>query len=239
MQKKTLAIFSLTSCEGCQFEALNNFEAFSKLLQFFDIKNFRLGQEENLPGPFDIALVEGSPEGKEQIKLLREIRKSSKLVVIIGACAHLGGIQSERNFLPAKLINKEKIKNVSSYIKVDFLVPGCPINHKELYRCLLDLYWGKIFTLPDLAVCFECRQNENDCLLKEGKPCLGPVTRSGCNSICINNGESCLGCRGTTPQPNILKMREILGTMMTEDEIDKLLSIYGRIDQNSNLEKND
>ena len=230
MQKKTLAIFSLTSCEGCQFEALNNFEAFGQLLDFFEIKNFRLGQEENLPGPFDIALVEGSPEGKEQINLLRTIRKSSKIVVIIGACAHLGGIQSERNYLPSGLTNKENVSPVSKHIKVDYIIPGCPINHRELYRCLLDLYWGKIFNLPDLAVCFECRQNENECLLRNDKPCLGPITRSGCNSICVNNGESCLGCRGVTPQANILKMKEVLGTMIEKEEIDKFMSIYGKLD---------
>lgn len=229
--KKTLAIFSLTCCEGCQFEMLNHYEEFASILDFYEIKNFRLGQDDNLPEPFDVAIVEGSPDGERQIKFLKNIRNHSETIIAIGACAHLGGIQSERNRLPKKLINKESTKSVPEIIKVDYIVPGCPISHKELYKCLLDVYWGKVFTLPDLAVCFECRQNENKCLIKEGKPCLGPISRAGCNSICVNSGEACLGCRGTIPQPNVLKLKEILSKIIPEKEIDDMLSIYGKLDK--------
>jgi len=227
MTKKTLAIFSFTSCEGCQFEALNHFEEFGKLLNFFRLINFRLGQQENIPGPFDVSLVEGSVENEEQIKLLKDIRRESKVIVAIGACAHLGGIQSERNSLPKSLINKNKVSSIDQFIKVDYTVPGCPINHRELYKCLMDIYWGKEFILPDLSVCQECRQNENDCLLREQKVCLGPITRGGCNSVCRNGGEACLGCRGPIPQPNLLKMKEVLGTIIDEKEIVELMTIYG------------
>lgn len=228
--KKTLAIFSLTCCEGCQFEILKNFDDFKKLQNFYLIKNFRLGQKDNLPGPFDVSLVEGTPESVREIKLLKEIRKQSKIVVAIGSCAHLGGIQSERNRLPKKYIGKDKVETVLDVIRADCIVPGCPISHKETYNCLIDLYWGKIFRLPDVGVCFECRENENSCLIKQGKPCLGPVTRAGCNSICVNGSEMCLGCRGALPQANFIKLREILGTMLEETEINNLLTIYGDIE---------
>ncbi|MEI6499072.1 MAG: hypothetical protein WCO23_03860 [bacterium] len=232
--KKSVGIFSLTSCEGCEFEMLNHYEKFNELLRYFDIKNFRLGQEDSWPGPFDIAIVEGNPEGEEQIKLIKHVRKISGTVVIIGACAHLGGIQSERNRLPRKFIDKDPIKTVSDYIKVDYIIPGCPIRHEELFAALMDIYWGKIFTLPDLPVCAECRQNENVCHLRNHKPCLGPITRGGCNSICINKGEACLGCRGTINQPNIAKLKEALGSMITEDEVENLLTFYGDYEKEHN-----
>jgi sulfhydrogenase subunit delta len=227
--RKTLAIFSLTSCEGCQFEMLNHFSEFEKLLQLFEVKNFRLGQEENLPGPFDIAIIEGNPEGQKQIDFLRQIRKHSGIIIAIGACAHLGGIQSERNRLPKKLINKTPTKTVPDTIKTDYIIPGCPINHLELYHCLLDIYWGKTFNLPDLSVCFECRKNENECLIKQNKPCLGPITRMGCDSICVNRGEACLGCRGAILQPNVEKLKEVLHPIIGEIETENLLSIYGEL----------
>lgn len=229
--RKSLGIFSLTCCEGCQFEMLNHYEEFGSILDFYEIKNFRLGSDDNLPEPFDVAIIEGNPEGERQIKFLKNIRNHSKIIIAIGACAHLGGIQSERNRLSRKLINKESIKSVPETIKVDYIVPGCPIDHEELYKCLMDVYWGKIFALPDLAVCFECRQNENKCLIKEEKPCLGPISRAGCNSICVNNGEACLGCRGTIPQPNVLKLKEVLGKIISEKEINNMLSIYGQLDK--------
>lgn len=225
--QKKLAIFSLTSCEGCQFEMLSHYEDFQKILNFYDVANFRLGQEINLPGPFDVAIIEGNPDGDKQEKLLREIRKHTSIIVAIGACAHLGGIQSERNSQPRKLINQDKTKTVADIIRVEYIIPGCPINKSELYSCLMDIYWGKIFRLPDLAVCFECRQNENVCLLKEKKLCLGPITRMGCNSVCVNNGEACLGCRGTIPNPNIKKLKKNLETIFTEKEIENFLTTYG------------
>ncbi len=227
MSRKTLAVFSFTSCEGCQFEMLNCYESFKELLKYFDIKNFRLGQEENLPEPFDIALIEGSPEGAKHEKFLKEIRKKTNTIIAIGSCAHLGGIQSQRNHLPKKLINKERVKTIKDIIKVDFTIPGCPINHKELYECLMDVYWGKKFNLPELSVCFEFRQNENDCLIKNKKPCLGPITRMGCNSICPNSNEACLGCRGTITTPNIHKLKEILSNFTEESEIVDMLTFYG------------
>jgi len=227
--KKTLAVFSLTSCEGCQFEMLNHYQEFNQILQFFDLKNFRLGQEDNFEGPFDVAIIEGSPDGDRQIKLLRNIRKHSKIIIVLGACAHLGGIQSERNSQPKKLINKAKTQTVLDIIKVNYIIPGCPIRHDELFKCLMDIYWGKQFILPDLAICFECRQNNNQCLIKEGKPCLGPITRMGCDSVCVNNGEACLGCRGAKPEPNVDKLKKVLAPLISEKEIESMMTIYGEL----------
>jgi len=229
--KKTLAIFSLTCCEGCQFELLSFYDHFNSLLNFYDVKNFRLGQEENLPGPFDVAIIEGSPDSERQIKFLKQIRKHTKTIIAIGACAHMGGIQSERNNLPHHLISKDDVKSVPEVIRADFIVPGCPVSHTELIKCLMDIYFDKTFTLPDLAVCFECRQNGNKCLIKNDKPCLGPITRAGCDSVCINSGEACLGCRGPIEQANFKKMREVLGTMMEEEEIENWLTIYGNYEK--------
>lgn len=225
--KKSLAIFSLTCCEGCQFELLKDYADFNQLLNFYELKNFRLGQEINLMGPFDVAVIEGTPESQREYKLLHEARREAKIVVAMGACANLGGIQSQRNRLPKKLIDKPAVRPLNEVIKVDYYLPGCPINNSEAIQVLLDLYWGKKIKLPNLAVCYECRLNENNCLIKQSKPCLGPITRAGCNSVCINSGEACLGCRGPLPQANFFKIREILNTMMEDEEIDNWLSLYG------------
>lgn len=227
MIKKSLAIFSLTCCEGCQFELLSFYDHFKQLLKFYDIKNFRLGQEQNLPGPFDVALIEGSPDSEKQVEFVKQIRKHTKTIIAIGSCAHLGGIQSQRNRLPHNLIAKHPVKSLPEVIKTDFIVPGCPVSHTELFKCLLDIYWDKTFVLPDLAVCFECRQRGIPCLIKHGKPCLGPVTRMGCNSVCPNAGEACFGCRGPIEQANFPRLKEILGTMLEEEEIKNWLTIYG------------
>lgn len=225
--KKTLGIFSLTCCEGCEFALLKDYSNFNNLLNFYDLKNFRMGQEINLPGPFDISLVEGTPESLGEYKFLHEIRRQSKILIALGACADLGGIQSQRNHLPKKLIDRPLVKTLREVVRVDYVIPGCPIDNTEAIQILLDLYWGKIVRLPDHAVCFECRQNENECLIKNGKPCLGPITRAGCDSICVNAGESCLGCRGPLAQANFYKIKEVLKPILEDEEIENWLTIYG------------
>jgi len=225
--KKTLGIFSLTCCEGCQFEILKDYDYFSQLLKYYDVRNFRLGQEDNLPGPFDVSLVEGTPESDDEYKLLRDIRRASNIVVAIGSCAHLGGIQSERNILPKKITKAKDVVSIPKAIKTDYIVPGCPISHKELFMTLMDIYWGKIPTLSDLGICFECRLNENECLIKNGKPCLGPVTRGGCNAVCVNGGEACYGCRGATDQADFAKMKEVLKPIIGEEDTANMMTIYG------------
>jgi hypothetical protein len=60
----------------------------------------------------------------------------------------------------------------------------------------------------------------------------------GCNAICIKNGQACLGCRGPIEQANFSKMRQILGTMLDEDEVDNWMTVYGeyeKINQISNI----
>lgn len=225
--KKTLGIFSLTCCEGCEFELLKDYENFANLLNFYEIRNFRMGQEINLPGPFDIAVVEGTPESIREYKLLHEIRRESKQVVALGACAHMGGIQSQRNHLPRKLIDREPVKPLSEVIKIDHIIPGCPCSNEEAIQLLLDLFWEKVPRLPEYSVCVECRQNGNQCHIKEGRPCLGPVTRAGCGAVCINAGEACLGCRGPLPQANFYKLKEVLKDMIELEELENWLTMYG------------
>lgn len=223
--KKTLALFSLTCCKGCLGEG------FELSLDLMEITNFYHLSTPNSPEDdwttFDIGLVEGNPENEDQIKLLHKIRKYCKTVIALGACANLGGVQSQRDYQPKKLIHKERVKTVSEIIKVDCSIPGCPINKDELNRCLMDLYWGKKFLLSDLPVCFECRQKNNDCFLRDLKPCLGPITRGGCQSVCIDHGQSCFGCRGRIADPNVEKLEEILHPSESENEINNLLLFYG------------
>jgi coenzyme F420-reducing hydrogenase gamma subunit len=49
----------------------------------------------------------------------------------------------------------------------------------------------------------DCKKNENECVFERGKTCMGPVTWAGCNSICVNQGYVCDGCRGSLPYANV------------------------------------
>ncbi len=221
--KKSITITHLTSCNGCQQIATDLLASYSGLRNFYDIKKFE--QDAN----FDIGIIDGHPSNEKQIELAKTIRRHCKTIVAIGSCAHIGGVYSQMGmFLPKE---KRPRHTLPEIIKVNYIVPGCPPTEDELTKCLTDLYWGKIFRLPDLGVCFECRQNENVCLIKKKKLCLGPITRAGCDSICINNGEACLGCRGLKPDANVEKMTEVLKPILLEAEIEKTMTIFGDLNQ--------
>ncbi len=49
----------------------------------------------------------------------------------------------------------------------------------------------------------ECKANENICLFELGEPCLGPITRAGCDAWCTSNRRGCWGCRGPAGVANI------------------------------------
>jgi sulfhydrogenase subunit delta len=39
---------------------------------------------------------------------------------------------------------------------------------------------------------------------------MGPLTRAGCNSWCVNNGNRCYGCRGLVDDPASNGCKEIM-----------------------------
>jgi len=194
----------------------DSMDDFLKLHNFYNI--FDLRDKNKIDKKYDIVMLEGHPRTRGEIALAKLARRNTKIVIAIGSCAHLGGVYLQKNE-----------PTLDKTIRVDYNLPGCPINHRELISCLMDIYWGKKFRLPDLSVCFECQKNGNDCLLKKGQHCLGPITRMGCDSICLNCGESCLGCRGLKPDANIDKMQDILKQNSSEKDASNLTTIFGKL----------
>jgi coenzyme F420-reducing hydrogenase gamma subunit len=99
---------------------------------------------------------------------------------------------------------------IGAVIQVDAVIPGCPIDREEFVRVVKALLLGKKPPVPDYPVCVECKLKENVCVLLEGRPCLGPVTRAGCDAICPTYGDGCEGCRGLIPNPNENSMKDVL-----------------------------
>ena len=56
---------------------------------------------------------------------------------------------------------------------------------------------------------------------------MGPVTRAGCNSRCVNEGSHCWGCRGLVNDPNIKAEKEVLSKYgLTLNDILSRFKIY-------------
>ena len=67
------------------------------LLGQVEVVSFREVMKEHSDN-YDIAFVEGSCTRLQDEDRLKEIRKNAKLVVAIGSCAAIGGINSLKNY---------------------------------------------------------------------------------------------------------------------------------------------
>jgi len=241
-KKPVIAILSLTCCEGCQVAIFDLGERFLEFLTKIDIGDFRL--IEGLPDvdKYDIAIVEGTAITKEQIKRLKTVRKKSKILIALGACACMGGVQELKNYRNKndliKLvypnirgIDNPNIKSIKEMVKVDLEIPGCPINKEEFFKLINEiLETNRMPVIPQNPVCSECPRRNKNCLLLLGKPCLGPITLAGCGAPCPASDFPCDGCRGPRQGINLEAMKKALKIKahLTDKEIEMLLERFGK-----------
>jgi coenzyme F420-reducing hydrogenase gamma subunit len=243
MEKLKLGVFSFTSCYGCQLQILNLEEKILTLLNFLDIQYWRLVQETpSNPENIDIAIIEGSITNNEELEEAKKIREHAKIVMTIGACAHIGGVQGLRNIMDDHEVhvaqygeNLEGIRSIAvqsvpDVIKVDATVRGCPINKDEFAKTVFSLLAGRMPREWRSPVCNECKIEQNECFFERGIEsayCMGPITEAGCNARCPSNGVPCDGCRGFTSDPHIVQeFTELKNRGLNNPEILRILSRY-------------
>lgn len=236
--KPKIAIISLTSCEGCQFAVLDLGEKFVNLLQEVEVEEFRLLEDEPDLSNYDIAFVEGNPITKENMALLKKVRQKTKILVALGNCAALGGIWEIKNYRDKKKTiryiykNVKKVANpdiceIDNFVKVDYTIPGCPITGEEFLRITYELLEGKQPKIEEQPVCYECQEAGYECLLQKGEICLGPITLGGCRAVCLENNQSCWGCRGLVKGCNIKSLLQELKKKHSQSDINMVLEVFG------------
>lgn len=238
MSAPKVAFFEFTSCEGCQLTVVDSLQEHPELLEAIEIVQFREAMSER-GEDYAIAFIEGSCTRPGDEAKIKEIREQADLVVTIGACAHLGGVNSIRNTTPlpdvrdyvygdkAEWFDTYPARPISAVIDVDAEIPGCPIDRDEFIMAVTHLLQGRMPNIPDYPMCIECKAMENVCMYLRGKTCLGPITRAGCKAICPAYGDGCEGCRGLIPKANIVSIREVLGEHgMTEEDIDAKMTMF-------------
>jgi sulfhydrogenase subunit delta len=214
-KKPTVAVYKFSSCDGCQLSLLNLEDELLDLAGAVDIAYFLEASRAVKPGPYDIALVEGSVTTPHELERIREIRQEARFVIALGTCATSGGIQALRNFADAEEYARAVYDHpeyldylntatpLAETIKVDLEIWGCPVNKHLVLECLAALLQNRRPSLPQYSVCLECKRRGAVCVLvAQGTPCLGPVTQAGCGAICPANGRGCYGCFGPWPQGN-------------------------------------
>jgi coenzyme F420-reducing hydrogenase gamma subunit len=238
-QKPKVAIISLTSCEGCQFALLDLGQKFLDFANSIEMVDFRLIEDEkDTGGKLDLVLIEGNPVTADNLKTLKKARKRSKILVAMGNCAAMGGVPEIKNYHEKtntikhvykyiRGVSNPEIKEIDNFVKVDFTLPGCPINPEEFLHYIPELLAGNASIIVDSPVCVECKKAGNRCLLLDGKPCFGPMILGGCGAVCPSSRMMCQGCRGLRPKGNVSAMRATLKNMITDEEFENIAEIYG------------
>ena len=221
MGKARISFHDFTSCEGCQLQVLNCEDELLGILGAVDIVQFREAIDQR-EWECDIAFIEGSFSRESDRARFEKIRAGAKIVVALGACACIGGFNAIKNFRgveesmkvvygdAASWYETTMVRAVKDIIKVDFELPGCPINKFEFLSFVKAVLAGRSWKLPDYPVCVECKLRENVCLWHKGQPCMGVVARAGCNAWCPSYGGKCYACRGLISDPNNQAAKDVM-----------------------------
>ncbi len=219
--KPRVAFFDFTDCEGCQLQFANMGQTLLELTELVDIVNFREIMSEQ-GEDYDVAIVEGAITTDNDVVRIKKIREKAKVLVTLGACATITGVNGIKNRRPLEvakktvygdkgvLVNTIKAMAVHEVVSVDYVINGCPVYIPEVVAVLKCLLMAKPYVVPNYSVCVECKMNENVCRYEKDQECMGPVTRAGCNSWCVNNGNRCYGCRGLVDKPASDAAKDIL-----------------------------
>ncbi len=229
--KLRAGFFDFTGCEGCQLTVLNLEDEFLDLAGLIDVVEFREVMTGG-GGDLDVAFVEGSICGPDQEARLKDIRRRSRLLVALGACADTTGVNvlvrlQDPEVLHGRVYDagapvraRGRPRAVGDVVPVDARVPGCPVDGGEFLRVLQALAVGRTPELPAHSVCVECKLAELPCVFDEGEMCLGPVVRAGCGARCPEGGDRCRGCRGLVDNPRSSSYRRVLEEHgLTEDDM--------------------
>jgi sulfhydrogenase subunit delta len=231
LPRPRLAVFKFASCDGCQLSLLDCENELLAVAEAVEIAWFPEASSRLEPGPYDIALVEGSITTPHDAQRILDVRRSARLVVTIGACATAGGIQSLKNwadhedYLRCVYARPEYISTlatstpIADHIKVDYELRGCPISRHQLLDVIGALVKGQRPRLPSHSVCLDCKRKGTVCVeVAQGIPCLGPVTQSGCGAICPTYDRGCYGCFGPVSQSNCHSLTDQYLSMGTSAE---------------------
>ena len=215
VRKPKLAVWKFSSCDGCQLSLLDCEDELLAVAENIEIANFPEASRQVVKGPYDLSLVEGSITTPHDAERIHQVRRSSKVLITIGACATAGGIQALRNFkdvreftsivyaTPSYIQTLNKSTPISDHIFVDFELRGCPISKVQLVEVLSAFLNGRKPATPTYSVCVECKRRGTVCgLVTHGPPCMGPVTQAGCNALCPSYHRGCYGRFGPKETPN-------------------------------------
>lgn len=176
--KLRLATAWLGGCSGCHMSFLDLGERLIELAASIELVYGPLVDAKEFPDNVDITLIEGAVANVDNLELLEQIRKRSRIVVSLGDCAVTGNVTSLRNFfsvddlltavyhagpgsaphgpeavklLPALL---PRVLPLHQVVEIEAYIPGCPPDPQRIWTALSALLRGETVALSAEQITF-------------------------------------------------------------------------------------
>jgi len=141
----------------------------------------------------------------------------------------------------------DRVFALDQVVDVDYYLPGCPPPVPLILNAVTAIFEGKLppkgtVLAPAKTLCDECERNKHvakkmpglkrtwelaadreKCFLEQGIVCMGPATRAGCQTRCINGNSPCTGCMGPSPEvtdQGAKMIASLSGILRVDDEKD-------------------
>lgn len=163
MKKIRIATIWLDGCSGCHMSFLDMDERLIEIAEYVDVVFSPYVDMKEFPENVDLTIVEGALSTDHDIKIIKKIRKNSKLILALGDCAITGNISAMKNLFgseavlqkgyfdladmnvhnayPSKIVPKllDKVVPLHEVVKIDHFLPGCPSPADAIYEMLKAL----------------------------------------------------------------------------------------------------
>lgn len=170
MDKIRFATVWLAGCSGCHMSFLDLDEWLLELAQQVDVVYSPVGSDiKNYPENVDVCLVEGAIANAENLALVQQVRRQTKILISFGDCAVTANVPAMRNMLGgADPVLKRayleladttpqlphapgivpellaQVLPVHQVVPVDIFMPGCPPAADRIRATLAPLLRGEM-----------------------------------------------------------------------------------------------
>jgi len=173
MKKIRLGTIWLDGCSGCHMSFLDMDERLIELAEYVDVVYSPYVDMKEFPENVDLTIVEGALSTDHDIKMIKKIRKNSKLILALGDCAITGNVSAMKNLYgseailqkgyfdladlnheyPSKVVPTllDMVIPLHEAVKVDYFLPGCPTPADAIYEMLKALIEGREINIHELT----------------------------------------------------------------------------------------
>ena len=165
-RRPRLATVWLGGCSGCHMSFLDQDQRLFDLADAADLVYSPFMDVKQFPENVDVALVEGAVANDEHLRLLEQVRRSTRVLVAFGDCAVTGNVTALRNSLgdasrwmselygnwqadPALPVLLDQVKPLHAWVQVDFFLPGCPPEASLIHDVTMALLAGRTPEIRD------------------------------------------------------------------------------------------